>query len=251
MVKKSEQRKASVEKLLQAALKLFVSQGYRSTTLEQIASAAGLTKGAVYFYFGNKASTLVELINRVQAHVIDPAIKVIQESGPSAKNQMIAFLHTQAKLGVTHPNDVLLLILMSLEFSNGQGEVVESISRVYAKLYKLVENMIRAGQKSGEFRDDLPIKELVALVMANHDGTFLEWYRRSSELDGRNLVRTLRTVVLNGLARPNGRASKPDTAPKKKRLRRPHARSRKRGGARVGRKTGIDPGSAPPIFEPS
>jgi AcrR family transcriptional regulator len=47
--KKVEQRQASMELLLEAALRLFVSQGYRSTNLEQIAGAAQLTKGAVYF----------------------------------------------------------------------------------------------------------------------------------------------------------------------------------------------------------
>jgi AcrR family transcriptional regulator len=52
--------------LLQAALRLFVSQGYRSSNLEQISGAAQLTKGAVYFYFGSKEAVLLELLRRVQ-----------------------------------------------------------------------------------------------------------------------------------------------------------------------------------------
>ncbi len=36
--------------------------------------------------------------------------------------------------------------------------------------------------------------------MAGHDGTFLEWYRRSDSLDGEELVRALRTATLAGLA---------------------------------------------------
>ena len=51
---KKEQRRASVENLLSAALKLFITQGYHATSVEQIAHAAGLTKGAVYFYFKNE-----------------------------------------------------------------------------------------------------------------------------------------------------------------------------------------------------
>ena len=43
-----------------------MSKGYRSTDLEQIAGAADLTKGAVYFYFGSKEAVLIELLNRVQ-----------------------------------------------------------------------------------------------------------------------------------------------------------------------------------------
>jgi hypothetical protein len=37
--------------------------------------------------------------------------------------------------------------------------------------------------------------------MANHDGTFLEWYRRSGSLRGTALVRALREVVLSGVRR--------------------------------------------------
>jgi len=208
MATKIEQREASLGKLLHAALKLFVSQGYRSTTLEQIAGEAGLTKGAVYFYFGNKASVLVALLDRVETQVVDATTEAVTRSGLSARDRMVTFLHSQARLGVTHPNEVLLLILMSLEFSRGEGEVVDRIARIYARLYTLVEGLIRTGQKAGEFRDDLPARELSAIVMASHDGTFLEWYRRSSMLDGPNLVRALRMIILNGLARPAARGRK-------------------------------------------
>jgi hypothetical protein len=38
-------------------------------------------------------------------------------------------------------------------------------------------------------------------VMANHDGAFLEWHRRSEELSGTALLRALRFLVLSGLTR--------------------------------------------------
>ena len=59
---KRAQRDGSVDRLLSAAKALFVSKGYRATTLEQIASAAHLTKGAVYFHFGAKESVLITLL---------------------------------------------------------------------------------------------------------------------------------------------------------------------------------------------
>ena len=58
---KVEQREASLEKLLSAARHLFVSKGYASTTLEEIAAAVEMTKGSVYFYFGSKEAVLLEL----------------------------------------------------------------------------------------------------------------------------------------------------------------------------------------------
>ena len=200
MKKKIEQRQASIVKLLNAALHLFVSKGYRSTNLEQIAGAADLSKGAVYFYFGSKEAVLIELLNRVQTAVFDKAIKAVEQSGPTVTDKLVAFLHNAAKLGITHRDEVLLLILMSLEFIERQGAVRDCIGRIYGRMHKLIERLIRAGQKSGEFRNDVPARELAAIVMANHDGTFLEWYRRSPALSGPEVVRALRSVLLTGVA---------------------------------------------------
>lgn len=204
MTKKIEQRQVSIVRLLDAALHLFVSKGYRSTNLEEIAGAAGLTKGAVYFYFGSKEAVLIELLNHVQAAVFDGAIKAVEQAGPTMTDKIVAFLHNAAKLGITHRDEVLLLILMSLEFKERKGKVRDCVGSIYGRTRLLLERLIRAGQKSGEFRKDVPVRELAAIVMANHDGSFLEWYRRSGSLNGTDLVRALRTVVVAGLRRTAG-----------------------------------------------
>jgi AcrR family transcriptional regulator len=199
MNKKKQQRQASVEALLDAALHLFVSRGYRSTNLEQIAGAAKLSKGSVYFYFGSKEAVLLELLGRVQAIVVEEALAAAQQAGPAAADRIVAFLHHQAQLGVTHRDEVLLLILMSLEFGDRRGRVRALTEGIYRKLYAFVEKLVREGVAAGELRDDLSPRELASIIMANHDGTFLEWYRRSGSLKGPALVRALRGVVLYGV----------------------------------------------------
>lgn len=199
MNKKKQQRQASVEGLLRAALHLFVSRGYRSTNLEQIAGAAKLSKGSVYFYFGSKEAVLLELLKRVQAIVVDEALAAARQAGPGAADRIVAFLHHQAQLGVTHRDEVLLLILMSLEFGGRRGKVRALTEGIYRKLYAFVEKLVREGMAAGELRGDLSPRELASIIMANHDGTFLEWYRRSGSLRGPALVRALREVVLYGV----------------------------------------------------
>ena len=201
MTKKAEQRRASTHRLLDSALHLFVSKGYRSTNLEQIAGDAKLSKGSVYFYFGSKEAVLLELLKRVRAIVVDEAIKTANAAGPGAADRIVAFLHHQAKLGVTHRDEVLLLILMSLEFGGRNAGAGKVIREIYRKLYAFVEKLIRAGRAAGELRSDLSPRELASIIMANHDGTFLEWYRRSGSLKGTALVRALREVVLSGVKR--------------------------------------------------
>lgn len=49
-------------RIVAAATELFLRQGYRKTSVEEIASAAGVAKGTVYLYFKNKTEVMIHAI---------------------------------------------------------------------------------------------------------------------------------------------------------------------------------------------
>jgi AcrR family transcriptional regulator len=55
---------ARPDEVLDAALDLFISKGFANTRVEDIATAAGLSKGAVYLYFPSKEAILEGLVKR-------------------------------------------------------------------------------------------------------------------------------------------------------------------------------------------
>lgn len=196
---KKAQREASVEGLLAAARGLFVAQGYRHTAVDEIAEAAGLTKGAVYFYFRNKEALLLALLDRVETVLVGRMSERVAAAGPGAADKLVAFMHGQAQLGVESAEDVLLLVLMSLEFAGKAGGIEQRVRGIYGQLYRTIEGLVALGKRRGEFRAELGTREQAAIILALHDGTFLEWYRRRDVLDGAALVRALRTSMLAGL----------------------------------------------------
>jgi len=52
------------EAILGAAMALFDRQGYASTTVDEVAAAAGLSKGSIYNYFDSKQDLFTQLFNR-------------------------------------------------------------------------------------------------------------------------------------------------------------------------------------------
>lgn len=60
-----EDAQATRENILDAAEACFREQGLSRTSLEAIAARAGVTRGAVYWHFKNKAELLEAMINRV------------------------------------------------------------------------------------------------------------------------------------------------------------------------------------------
>ena len=198
-MKKPERRQLSHDALLAAAQKLFVSQGFRQTTVDQIAKSAKLTKGAVYFHFESKTEILSTLLARAEQIVLHPIIELNRTTEHGPKEKLVAVINKQAQLGVTHPNEVLLLILTSLALKQRSGVIARKVDEIYDCMHGEIEKIISSGQQSGIFRKDVTTREVSAIFVASHDGTFLEWHRRRAKLDGKQLARALREIILSGV----------------------------------------------------
>jgi AcrR family transcriptional regulator len=56
-----EYKKAVISKIIQTALEIFSKNGYRGTTMDDIATKLGVSKGALYSYFKSKDDILKEI----------------------------------------------------------------------------------------------------------------------------------------------------------------------------------------------
>jgi len=63
---------ASTRKVLKASLSLFSRQGFRATSMRQIARRSGLSVGNLYHHFGNKERILERLIDQYWEVLLDP-----------------------------------------------------------------------------------------------------------------------------------------------------------------------------------
>ena len=64
---RTESQARTRDQLLTTAQRLFLSEGYGRTSLEQVAAEAGYSKGAVYSNFGNKFDLCLAVVDRVRA----------------------------------------------------------------------------------------------------------------------------------------------------------------------------------------
>lgn len=195
-----ERREQSTEQVLTAALRRFVDHGYGATSIDQIARDAGLTKGAVYFYFKGKSALLLELLEQSSALYRD-IFERMQASGLDAGAQLEMFVEWAARVGVKNKDLLLLPILMSLEFNGRDAEVEKAINRLYDRYHDEMERVVRYGQEAGDFDPDLAPREEAAVLVAFTDGMLLEWIRRSRRLDGNRLVQSAKALIAGGLRR--------------------------------------------------
>jgi AcrR family transcriptional regulator len=198
---KREQRAASIEALLGAALTLFITQGYHATTVEEIAQSAGLTKGAVYFYFKSKANVLKALLDRTEELTVQPTLAAMEKAGERPRDRLNAFIRTQSVIGAEKTEYMLLAILMSAEFNGSGDEIEERLNVLMAQMENALRDTVRAGQADGSFRTEIGADELASVIMATNKGCYVEWYMRGKDLKGHDFARAFRDFVVDGVAR--------------------------------------------------
>jgi AcrR family transcriptional regulator len=66
--------------LVAAARELFGERGYAATSIDEVASRAGVTKGAFYHHFAGKADLFQEVYEQVKREVSDQVVSVFLES---------------------------------------------------------------------------------------------------------------------------------------------------------------------------
>jgi AcrR family transcriptional regulator len=70
-------------RLLSVALRLFASQGYATTSLQQIADELGVTKAALYFHFRTKE----DILNGILQNHLDTLRTMVEEAAPHTATQ--------------------------------------------------------------------------------------------------------------------------------------------------------------------
>ena len=78
MVRKTKaEAELTRQQILDAALKVFHQRGVTRTTLDQIAKAAGVTRGAVYWHFANKAELFFAMREQISLPLLDKGHSLI------------------------------------------------------------------------------------------------------------------------------------------------------------------------------
>ncbi len=76
MGRQAEKSEASIASVLDVALELFSSQGFRATSMREIAAKSGLSVGNLYHHFPNKEAIFRQLIERYWERLLDPDLRL-------------------------------------------------------------------------------------------------------------------------------------------------------------------------------
>jgi AcrR family transcriptional regulator len=100
----SEREKKIIgEQLLEEGYKQFAAHGLKKTCVEELARAAGISKGAFYIFYESKEALFMDVVEEVEKRVRHDVLAVIDLPGRSARERLVALLKKAFELFRTIP----------------------------------------------------------------------------------------------------------------------------------------------------
>ena len=165
---------ATRDQILVEAARLFRHQGYAATTLRQIADAAGIKAGSIYYHFGSK--------DEILGVVLDQGIGVVNQAVQSRVNALPAGA-TQRERVAAAIEGHLFGLLQHGDFTSANIRLYGQIPLAAKNKHRVVrrayadywDQLLAKALESGEFRADVNLAVLRLFLIGALNWT-VEWY---------------------------------------------------------------------------
>ena len=181
--------------LIAIAADLFAERGYRSTTVREIAEAAGVLSGSLYHHFDSKESIIDELLSSYLDELLATYREIVTEGGTSilVLSRLVhaafgSFDRHRAAITVFQNERQYLLNYPRFGYI---AKSEQAVSRLWMKV-------IREGIASGELRSDVDPK-LAHRFIRDAIWVSVRWYRPGGRLTSDQLADQYLSFMLDGM----------------------------------------------------
>ncbi len=191
-----EQRQQTRAKLIDAALRVFGEHGYDHASVDEIALAAGYSKGAYYFYFDSKQDIFLELVSTW----IDEQtrrLRAFEHARGPVTITLVETLESFIRYDDREPHWRLLLPEIWAQSHRNQN-VQKALQTAYSRWIDLLQGVFEAASREGLVSMAVRPDVAASLILAAHDGFTLRSRLKSPserELRASEVVSSLVSLI--------------------------------------------------------
>ncbi|MFD7549858.1 TetR/AcrR family transcriptional regulator [Streptomyces sp. NPDC059816] len=182
------------QRLLAAATRLFADRGYDRTSVQEIVEAAGVTKGALYHYFGSKEDLLQEVYSRT-LRLQQERLDAVAGADAPVTDRLRDAAADVVVTTLENLDDAVIFQRSMHQLSPQKLRQVRAERRHYHECFRA---LIEEGQTSGVFSTATPAD----LVVDYHFGSVHHlpaWYRADGPLSPRQIADHLAGLLMRAL----------------------------------------------------
>jgi TetR/AcrR family transcriptional regulator len=116
-------QREKTEQILEAALEVFATYGYRGSTIDQIATQSGLSKPNILYYFDGKQAIHAVLLARLLDTWLEPLVQMADSNDPIS--EICAYVDRKLKMSRDYPRESRIY---ANEILQGAPHLIEELS---------------------------------------------------------------------------------------------------------------------------
>jgi AcrR family transcriptional regulator len=165
---REESRANTRERLLSAARTVFARSGFHGASVEEIASDAGFSTGALYSNFDGKEDLFLAVMERaIQEHARE--ISAAVAARPSVAERATGGARQWMRMIEREP-EVLLLFVEFWAYGVRDAQVRPQVAAQFARVRQLLTTLIADGVRDFGLELDIPAEQLAVAIDALADG---------------------------------------------------------------------------------
>jgi TetR/AcrR family acrAB operon transcriptional repressor len=201
MRRTKEEAAATRRQVMEAALRMFSQNGYAATTLDDIAREAGVTRGAIYWHFSNKADLYNTLVAEVFARVNPTMEQAMQDGGSVLEGLRRLFVGTLAYL---EEDEVFRLVNEMILFKTAVTPEMEPgmQKKMHATraMVDTIAGMVQSGIQAGEIRADVDARDAALSLLGCQNGLAALWLLDPALFCIKDRAEALADIYIAGIA---------------------------------------------------
>ena len=156
---------AGRERVVAAAIEVFGTYGFRKATIQEIVTAARVSKPLFYRNFKNKEDVFEVVVDRVFTKWREAMVERLAYTEGGSQEALRVLFVAALEYGRNQPLLQRMLTRDSQLLLSTHGD---AWGRALAALRELIGSVLRAGVESGEIRTDLPLEHMADLLSEVH-----------------------------------------------------------------------------------
>ena len=190
--------------LLKMALAVFSAKGYAAATLDDVAKAANVTRGAIYWHFKSKADLYNTLIQEYSARGAGVAQQAVSEGGTLIEILRRIFVRLCT---VIEEDKELRAVLELTLFKTGLDPELQAGRRKQIEagnaLLKGITEAMGQGIAQGVLRDDIDAADIARAFIAFENGAIQLWLLSPKSFSLKASAESFADILVAGLQKQN------------------------------------------------
>ncbi|MDH5326968.1 MAG: TetR/AcrR family transcriptional regulator [Gammaproteobacteria bacterium] len=194
--RRSRKKQQTQALIVSVAMDLFRKHGIDTTTMEQIADRSDIAKATLYKYFPVKESIIARYW-QLTTQEMSRSLEQLLEQHPDSRNRLRTLLIQSMNAVLDNPELYKIYIAYRMQHIHNP-EINQSLRSGNDKLFAQI---IEAGQKNGEIRNDIPQGILVADIGLKFFMQTVIWMYHPEDFSAESISDTIVELFLNGAAK--------------------------------------------------